>query len=117
MTNRGPSMVLGGIQWGPDRYPALWVWEPYEEPKDGSYGEYHSFPLHRLYAYAHGILDHPRFEEELIAIDGQNGDEVRMEPDKREVHHVDEDKMNSMPDNLEAHTPENHGYIANGGEA
>lgn len=101
MTNRGPSIVLGSVQWGLKRYPALWIWEPYEEPKETEngkkYGEYYSFPLHRLYAYAHGIIDHPRFDR-----------------DSREIHHVDEDKWNSMPDNLEAHTPEMHGRITNG---
>lgn len=116
MSNRGPSVVLGGVQWGESRYPCLWVWEPYEEPKNGRYGEYWAFPLHRLYAYAHGIIDHPRFEDTgVIAIDEATG-EVRMEPDGREVHHVDEDKMNSQPDNLEAHAPEAHGRITNGGK-
>lgn len=109
--------MLGDVQWGLNRYPTLWVWEPYDEPvvTDGGkqYGEYWSFPLHRLVAYAHGILDHPRFDDELIAIDLET-DKVRMEPDAREVHHVDEDKMNSSPDNLEAHTPEEHGRITNG---
>lgn len=117
MTNEGASVVLGSVQWGLNRYPALWVWEPYGECRDGKYGEYHSFPLHRLYAYAHGILDHPRFEQEIIAIDGHNDDEVRMGPDPREVHHIDEDKMNSLPDNLEAKTPEEHAAHHHGGAA
>lgn len=113
-SNRGPSIVMGDIQWGPNRYPMLWVWEAYGEKRDGKYGEYYSFPLHRLTAYAHGIIDHPRFESELIAIDGHNNDEVRMKPDPREVHHIDEDKQNGMPDNLEAHEPEEHIRITHG---
>lgn len=118
MTNRGPSMVLGDVQWGPDRYPALWIWEGYEEPKEVSgnkrYGEYWSFPLHRLNAFAHGVLDSPRFEDPIWIIDGQNDGEVRTDADAREVHHVDEDKMNGSPNNLEAHEPEYHGQITNG---
>lgn len=88
MSNRGPSMVLGNVQWGPDRYPVLWVWEQ---------GEYHCFSLHRLALYADGELDHPCFDR-----------------DPREVHHVDGDIWNSDPENLEAHTPEHHGRITRG---
>jgi len=85
LANRGPRITLGGVTWGPERYPMLCIRED---------GERYYFGLHRLYAYAHGIIDHPRFDR-----------------DPREVHHVDEDKMNSMPDNLEAHTPEQHARI------
>lgn len=114
MSNRGPSIVLGGVQWGPDRYPALWVWEPYGEKRGGSYGEYHSFPLHRLTAFAHGIVDHPRFESfDVVAVEeDEQGELVAWnDPDTREVHHVDEDKQNGRPENLEAHPPQDHGRI------
>ena len=76
---------MGSIVWGEERYPMLRVSEG---------GERYYFPLHRLYAYAHEIIDHPRFDR-----------------DNREIHHVDENKWNSMPDNLEAHTSEMHGRI------
>lgn len=105
MTNRGPSVMLGGVQWGEGRYPTLWVWED---------GEYWAFSLHRCSAYAHGLIDHIRFEDEgVICIDGESG-EARMDPDHREVHHIDEDFWNSDPENLEALEPEDHGYITNG---
>lgn len=122
MTNRGPSIILGGVQWGEERYPVLWHWEPYEEPKgpEGArkYGEYWAFPLHRLSAYADGKLDHIRFEDEgVICLDGEPGEEtiVNMEPDPREVHHINEDKWDSDPENLEPLDPPDHGYVTNGG--
>jgi hypothetical protein len=88
MTNRGPRITAGDVIWGPNRYPMVRVRED---------GKHYYFLLHRLVAYAHGIIDHPRFER-----------------DPREIHHVDEDKWNSNPDNLEAHTPEQHARITNG---
>lgn len=127
MSNRGPSVVMGDIQWGPERYPVLWCWEPYEEPRNGKYGEYHAFPMHRLTAFAEGIIDHPRFEDDGVVgfwDDPETGETVvRNKPDRREVHHVDEDKMNYDARNLEAYTSEVHGrktraaqLAADGGE-
>lgn len=86
--NQGGSVTLGNVQWGPDRYPSLWLYID---------GDEYSFMLHRLSAYAHGIVDHPRFDE-----------------DPREVHHKDEDKWNSHPDNLEALEPRDHALVTNG---
>jgi len=76
-------MVMGSVQWGENRYPMLWV---YEE------GEYWAFCLHRLVAYAHGKIDHIRFES-----------------GEYEVDHLDEDKWNNVPENLDPKTPEAHG--------
>lgn len=141
MSNRGPSQVAGGVQWGPDRYPVLWVWEPYGEERNGRYGEYHAFPLHRLVAFAEGELDHPRFEDDDVVVieeregfdpddvDEEANEEERLnqqfrawnEPDHREVHHLDYDIWNASPENLEALPPEDHGQetaraMADGGQ-
>lgn len=133
MSNRGPSVVLGGIQWGPERYPVIWVWEPYEEPRDGSYGEYHAFPLHRLTAFAEGELDHPRFKDEDVTVIEERGPvpedvedpnqqfDAWTDPDGREAHHRDYDIWNADARNIEAMEPENHGQetaraMADGGE-
>lgn len=85
MGNEGPSIRLGGVQWGPDRYPTLWVREN---------GASYAIQLQRTAAYAHGLIDHIRF-----AVDG------------REIHHKDGDKWNNHPSNLEALAPERHGVV------
>lgn len=68
------------------------------------------FYLHRLVGYAHGVIDHPRADDRMIAIDGATG-EVRMEPDDRHVHHRDDDGWNNRPENLSGEDPDVHGSI------
>ena len=68
--------VSPSIELGPGRYWRLYHYEN---------GEKYCVTLQRLVAYAHGELDHIRFEE-----------------DPREVHHKDEDPWNNSPENLEA---------------
>lgn len=81
-------MRLGGVQWGPERYPTLWI-------REG--GQSYAVQLQRLAAYAHGKLDHIRFSG-----------------DPREIHHKDGDKWNNDPDNLEALDPWEHGMVTRG---
>jgi hypothetical protein len=75
------------IGFDPDRYVRLRVRCP-EQGKD------RVVYLHRLTAYAHGKLDALRFAD-----------------DPREVHHLDGDKWNNDPDNLQAREPEDHGRL------
>jgi len=84
-TNRGPSMMIGGVQWGENRYPSLWIYEA---------GETFSVSLHRLCAYAHGKID-----------------SIRYEKDDREIHHIDGNKWNNNPENLEALSKPDHTRI------
>lgn len=138
MSNRGPSIVAGSVQWGPDRYPVLWVYENNSQMEEG---RYFCFPLHRMAAFADGELDHPRFESEDVVVieeredfdpddvDEDADDEERLnqqfrawnDPDGREAHHMDYDIWNGHPDNIEAMEPEKHGEetaraMADGGE-
>lgn len=80
--NRGPSVVFGAVQWGPDRYPVLWLRVD---------GDRFAVPLHRCVALAHGIIDGLRFAQ-----------------DPRDVHHIDGDHWNNHPTNLEAADPFEH---------
>ncbi|MHB9287399.1 hypothetical protein ACKVMT_10230 [Halobacteriales archaeon Cl-PHB] len=83
-------MIVGPrIEFDPDHYPRLRVW-------DSEAGKDRYVYLHRLTAFAHGVID------DLWA--------------PQHVHHVDHDRWNSIPENLEARDPAKHGdYHLNGG--
>lgn len=70
------------------------------------------FYLHRLTAFAQGLIGHPFAEKEYpvadLAADGSTGP-ARVEPDPRDVHHRDRDAWASLPpENLEALSREEH---------
>lgn len=70
----GQVTVGPRVEFRTDHYPRLRVWDPEK-------GEDRFVYLHRLYAYAHGLID------DLWA--------------PVDVHHRDCDRWNSMPENLE----------------
>ena len=75
-------MIVGPrVEFDPKHYPRLRVWDPQA-------GKDRYLYLHRLTAYAHGEID------DLWS--------------SLEVHHVDHDRWNSTPENLEAREPDHH---------
>jgi len=85
------SVTVGPrVEFDPDHYPRLRVWDPRTQQDRYLY-------LHRLAAFA---------SEEI--------DDLWTD---LEVHHVDHDRWNNRPENLEARGPEPHAdYHLNGGE-
>lgn len=83
-------MIVGPrVEFDLDHYPRIRVWDS-DEQRD------HYLYLHRLTAFAHGEID------DLWS--------------SLHVHHVDEDKWNNDPQNLEARPPADHcSYHLNGG--
>lgn len=69
------------VEFDVDHYPRIRVW-------DSRAGRDRYVYLHRLSAYAHGILDSPW--------------------DPRHVHHLNGDRWDSRPSNLEAVWPDEH---------
>ncbi|QIO21344.1 hypothetical protein G9465_02805 [Haloarcula sp. JP-L23] len=77
------------VEFDLDHYPRVRVWDP-------NAGHDRYLYLHRLTAYAHGEID------DLWS--------------DLHIHHVDEDRWNNQPGNLEARPPEEHSnYHLNGG--
>ena len=83
-------MIVGmRVEFDPDHYPRIRVWDSRHQKDRYLY-------LHRLTAYAHEIIN------DLWA--------------PEEVHHLDHDRWNSRPENLEARDPVRHAdYHLNGG--
>lgn len=77
------------LEFDPDHYPRLRVW-------DSRAGHDRYLYLHRLTAYAHGEID-------SLWTDYH-------------VHHLDHDRWNNQPSNLERRPPDEHcDYHLNGG--
>lgn len=69
------------VDFNPDHYPRIRVYDPDSGVDKQIY-------LHRLVAYAHGIIESP-FSD-------------------KHVHHIDGDKWNNWPENLNAKSPGDH---------
>ena len=85
------GVIVGSrIEFDIEHYPRIRAW-------DSEVGHDRYLYLHRLVAYAHGEIDDLWTD--------------------LEVHHVDHDRWNNQPENLEAREPEPHAdYHLNGGE-
>ena len=85
------GVIVGSrIEFDIDHYPRIRAW-------DSEVGHDRYLYLHGLVAYAHGEIDDLWTD--------------------LEVHHVDHDRWNNQPENLEAREPEPHAdYHLNGGE-
>lgn len=80
------------VEFDLDRYVRIRVWDP----EKGASGGDRVYYLQRLTCYAHGKIDALRMAD--------------ME-DPKEIDHLDGNKWNNHPDNLEPRPPEEHGKI------